>query len=91
MPFALPLLSSSSSSSCPMLADNVVDLLAGDERALSELIEQRLVEIDSPYHEIIAGMLHVDSNQRRTADQLVHSLRILFPLQPLARHGSISL
>lgn len=73
------------------LADYVINLLAGDERKLKELIEQRLVEIDSPYHEIIAGMLDLDSSQRRTADQLIHSLRILFPLQPLARHGSISL
>ena len=69
----------------------MIDLLAGDEHALKELIEQRLVEIDSPYHEIIAGMLDLDASRRRTADQLIHSLRILFPLQPLARHGSISL
>ena len=65
--------------------------LAGPQAALEALLDQRLEAVGTPWKELIRSMLEAEAARRRTADQLVHSLRIQFPLQPLARHGSISL
>ena len=71
--------------------DEAVSVLAAAGPALAETIKQKLSAVESPYHELLASMLELQPSERRTTEQILHNLRVLFPLQPISRHGSVSL
>ena len=72
-------------------AGEALRILSTDASAFAQTVAARLKEVVPPFDDLLANLLNSKPRERRTTEQLMHALRVLYPELPISRHGSIQL